>query len=87
MTEIKRRSLIKAIGLAAGAVVTGSLPALAASSDKQAGGEKKPVLQVAHITDVHIKAGDNAPGRFKKCLNHIIGHHKPDFPERRRFCE
>lgn len=79
MTEIKRRSLIKAIGLTAGAVVTGSLPALAASSDKQAGGKKKPVLQVAHITDVHIKASENAPERFKSCLKHIIANHKPDF--------
>lgn len=79
MTTIKRRSLIKAIGLAAGAAVSGGLPALAAAPETRDEKKKKLALTVAHITDVHIKAGENAPGRFKNCLKHILSSHKPDF--------
>ncbi|GAB3263416.1 hypothetical protein GCM10027347_29900 [Larkinella harenae] len=31
----------------------------------------RPVLTVAHITDVHIRAGDRAPERFARCLEDI----------------
>jgi Icc protein len=79
MATIKRRSLLKAIGLATGAVVSGGLPALAAAPETQNDKKKKLALTVAHITDVHIKAGENAPERFKNCLKHIIADHKPDF--------
>lgn len=79
MTTIKRRSLIKAIGLAAGAAVSGGLPALAAAPEKHDDKKKKLALTVAHITDVHIKASENAPERFKNCLKHIVSSHKPDF--------
>lgn len=66
------------MGLSAGAALTGGLPALA-STDKDKTAARKPVLTVAHITDVHIREGDDAPERFKKCLNHIIQKHRPDF--------
>ena len=79
MTIIKRRSLLKAIGLTTGAVASGGLPALAVAAGKETAVRKKPILQVAHITDVHIKATENAPERFRNCLKHIIAHHKPDF--------
>jgi 3',5'-cyclic AMP phosphodiesterase CpdA len=75
---MKRRSLLKAMGLSAGAAFTGGLPAFASSHKEKPTG-KKPVLTVAHITDVHIREGDDAPERFKKCLNHIIQKHQPDF--------
>ncbi|PTS91725.1 metallophosphoesterase [Pedobacter sp. HMWF019] len=76
MTKFNRRSLLKTAGLATGLVVTGGLPALASGYD---GKNKKPVLTVAHITDVHIREGDNAPERFKSCLKEILTKHKPDF--------
>jgi len=38
----------------------------------------KPILTLAHITDVHIRSGDNAPRRFRDCLNKIKGQ-KVDF--------
>jgi 3',5'-cyclic AMP phosphodiesterase CpdA len=79
MTTIKRRSLIKAIGLAAGAAVSGGLPALAAAPETRDSKKKKLALTVAHITDVHIKASENVPERFKNCLKHIVSSHKPDF--------
>lgn len=34
-------------------------------------GEKKPVLRVAHLTDVHLKDKFDAPARFAKCLHHV----------------
>jgi 3',5'-cyclic-AMP phosphodiesterase len=33
--------------------------------------EKKAVLRVVHITDVHLKNQFNAPARFAKCLHHL----------------
>lgn len=77
--NIKRRSLLKAAGLATGLVVTGGLPALALEKEKAEKKGKKLSLKVAHITDVHIRKGENAPERFKKCLKEIINKHKPDF--------
>lgn len=77
---MKRRSLLKiAAGFATGMAVTGSLPALASAPEEKKQKNKKPALTVAHITDVHIAAGENAPERFKSCLKHIIAKHKPDF--------
>jgi Icc protein len=71
--EIKRRTLLKSAGMAATLVATGGMSALA-GKDK-----KKVALSVAHITDVHIRDGDDAPARFKSCLKEIITKHKPDF--------
>jgi Icc protein len=78
--EIKRRNLFKAAaGIAAGMAATGTMPALALPSKENNSKDHKPVLLVAHITDVHIRAGNNASERFKNCLRHIISKHKPDF--------
>ncbi len=33
--------------------------------------EKKPVLRLAHITDVHLKNDLGAPAKFIKCLHHV----------------
>ncbi|WP_316793964.1 metallophosphoesterase family protein [Pedobacter frigoris] len=77
--NIKRRSLLKAVGLAAGAMVCGARPSVAAVPENQVAKKKKVALTVAHITDVHIGEGEHAPERFKKCLKHIIDKHKPDF--------
>lgn len=80
MEEIKRRSLLKALGLTAAASLTGSLAASASSITQSVilKGEK-PVLVIAHITDVHIRDGDSAPERFQTCLKQILVKHKPDF--------
>ncbi|GGE46974.1 3',5'-cyclic AMP phosphodiesterase CpdA [Pedobacter psychrotolerans] len=32
---------------------------------------KKPVLRIAHITDVHLKNDFGAPDKFIKCLHHL----------------
>ena len=77
--KLNRRSLLKAAGLATGVVITGGLPALASGEDRESKKGKKLAMTVAHITDVHIGAGENAPERFKSCLKHIIAKHKPDF--------
>nr|WP_068892786.1 metallophosphoesterase [Pedobacter panaciterrae] len=79
MTELNRRSLLKAAGLAVGVVTTNGLSAFASYPEKQDRKAKKTALSVAHITDVHIREGENAPERFKNCLKQIITKHKPDF--------
>lgn len=33
--------------------------------------EQKPVLRVAHITDIHLKNDFGAPQKFSKCLHHL----------------
>lgn len=59
----------------------GSLPVLAVAplAVDATPRKEKPVLTLAHITDVHIRAGDNAPQRFKGCLKTIIKKYRPDF--------
>nr|WP_231875998.1 metallophosphoesterase [Mucilaginibacter sp. L294] len=79
MMKLNRRALLKAAGLATGILATGGLPALASTNNNEDKKGKKLALKVAHITDVHIRDGDNAPERFKGCLKHIITKHKPDF--------
>ncbi|WAC14893.1 metallophosphoesterase family protein [Dyadobacter pollutisoli] len=54
-------------------MITGAATA-APLSESIAPAKKKPVLTVAHITDVHIRAGDDAPARFKKCLEDVKKH-------------
>ncbi|MBS7563884.1 metallophosphoesterase [Mucilaginibacter sp. Bleaf8] len=59
---MERRSALKTLG---GLVVAPQL-ALATSPT-----EKKRVLRVAHITDVHLKNELGAPEKFVKCLHHL----------------
>lgn len=77
--KLNRRSLLKAAGVATGIIATGGVPALAVANNNDNKKGKKLALNLAHITDVHIREGDNAPARFKSCLKHIITKHKPDF--------
>ncbi|NML36631.1 metallophosphoesterase [Chitinophaga sp. G-6-1-13] len=61
---MNRRSIIKSGGLlAAASLLTPAMKSAAAPAAK-----RKPALTVAHITDVHICAEENAPERFIKCL-------------------
>ncbi len=73
MKLMNRRNWIKNAGKITGAVT--AAPVISATGTQ---GRQKPVLTIAHITDVHIRNGDNAPERFKKCLNEIRNH-KVDF--------
>jgi len=59
---MERRSAIKTIG---GALLIPSL-ALGKTSIN-----KKKVLRIAHLTDIHLKNQFNAPERFTKCLHHV----------------
>lgn len=65
---MNRREIFKGTGLlAATALLSPVKTVLAAEQPKK----DKPVLKVAHITDVHINADNNAPARFKQCLEAI----------------
>src|ERR1700727_1157629 len=59
---MERRSVIKSL---AGLAVLPGLRINPAVADK------KPVLRVAHLTDVHLKDKWDAPARFARCLHHV----------------
>jgi Icc protein len=69
---MKRRGFLQS-SLAAG--VTSVLPAYATALPTNA----KPVLTIAHITDVHIHGKDNVPKRAAQYLNKALSSHKIDF--------
>lgn len=60
---MERRSALKSLGglLLAPAITLGGTKTQNA----------KPVLRVAHLTDIHLKNKFNAPARFAKCLQHV----------------
>lgn len=72
---MKRRELLRNIGLTAGAVALSGASAVASAAGT---GKRKRILRLAHITDVHIRPEYDAPGRFKKCMD-AIKKDKPDF--------
>ena len=59
---MERRSALKNIGglLLVTALSLGNLST-----------EKRSVLRIAHLTDVHLKNKFDAPARFTKCLHHV----------------
>lgn len=73
---MKRRELIKYLGLTAGTVALSGSASILSTSEQNI--KKKRVLRIAHITDVHIRPEENAPERFVKCLEEIKKH-KIDF--------
>jgi 3',5'-cyclic AMP phosphodiesterase CpdA len=68
---MKRRELLNQIGLTVGAMTLGSPAVVSAETP---GNKRKRVLRIAHITDVHIRPDENAPARFRKCLEEIKKH-------------
>jgi 3',5'-cyclic AMP phosphodiesterase CpdA len=72
---VKRRTLIKTLGLSS----LGISALVRASARTSRPESKTPFITVAHITDVHITEGNNAPDRFSKCLRTIVEKHKPAF--------
>ena len=67
---MERRSLLKSLGALA------VLPGLAFKNSVTF---KKPVLRVAHLTDVHLKDKWDAPARFAHCLHHVQQQPGVDF--------
>lgn len=59
---MERRSVIKSLG---------GLALLPVINFGFSNDEKKPVLRLAHITDVHLKNDLGAPAKFVKCLHHV----------------
>ena len=66
---MKRRELLKHIGSTAGAVALGGTTAVVSATEQR--NKRKRILRIAHITDVHIRPEENAPDRFRKCLDEI----------------
>ncbi len=67
---MERRSLIKSLGAL---LVAPALPL------KTFAAGNKPVLRIAHLTDVHLKDKFDAPARFVKCLHHVQQQSRVDF--------
>jgi Icc protein len=59
---MQRRTLIKSLG---GLLLVPALPF------KSVPKWEKPVLRIAHLTDVHLKDKWDAPARFARCLHHV----------------
>jgi len=68
---MQRRSLLKSLG---GLLVIPALPSLGAIA-----ADKKSVLRVAHLTDIHLKDKWDAPARFAKCIHHVQQQPGVDF--------
>lgn len=68
---MKRRKVLQQIGALAAMTVSAEAALSAVGNGTKGPAPKKPVLRIAHITDVHIRNGDNAPQRFTKCLREI----------------
>ena len=67
----KRRDFIKKIGLTLGTVGVGSMLNPTMANAFLAPKERKKVLRIAHITDVHLPAEDKPKLAFKKVLQEI----------------
>ncbi len=73
---MKRRTLIKSIGIVASATALGKTTK--AAQQMVVDLNRKRSLRIGHITDVHLRPEYNAPERFKKCIDEIKNH-KIDF--------
>lgn len=73
---MKRRELIRNLALTTATIALDQIAAEAKPSEKQI--NKKRVLRIAHVTDVHIRPEYEAQKRFKLCIA-AIKKHQPDF--------
>ena len=71
---MKRRNFLQGATAFSALSLLNNQTTLASSPER----EKKPVLTIAHITDIHIRGNDNIPQRAKKCLAETLKH-KVDF--------
>lgn len=72
MDEITRRDLLKGTVIAgAAALVTGCAGTAESIQIDKKGAAAKPVLTIAHITDVHVKPEGKAPAGMRACLRDI----------------
>jgi 3',5'-cyclic AMP phosphodiesterase CpdA len=74
--QIQRRDLIKKLGLATGTAILSPIALVSQKNENNV--RRRRTMRVAHITDIHISPANNAPERFRKCLNEIL-HHNVDF--------
>jgi Icc protein len=72
MDQITRRDLLKGTVIAgAAALVTGCAGTAESIQIDKKGAAAKPVLTIAHITDVHVKPEGKAPAGMRACLRDI----------------
>jgi 3',5'-cyclic AMP phosphodiesterase CpdA len=81
-SPITRREVLKTTGLAAATALLGGrlLPALARDEPTAlADPPRKPVLRIAHLTDIHAQPERRAPEGLTACLRHV--QCQPDKPD------
>ena len=75
---MERRDFLKAIGLTA--LGMGSGAALGAAAASRGRPDRKRVLRIAHLTDVHVQPERGAPEGLARCLRHVQSlDDPPDF--------
>ncbi|GAA3577639.1 metallophosphoesterase family protein [Snuella lapsa] len=70
-----RRSALKKIGVSLGAM---AMSPIVLSQENTSNKNRKRLLKIAHITDIHIRPELDAPNRFRQCMREIKKH-KVDF--------
>lgn len=65
---MERRNFLK------NSILIGATGVLSARTAKAAPAGKKPVLTIAHITDVHIRSNEGVPEKAEKCLAQVLKH-------------
>lgn len=72
---MKRRTLLQQAGLLGAGLLSGISRSFGAPDNATA---KRPVLRIAHVTDIHIRPDLDAPARFRKCMAELR-RHQPAF--------
>jgi 3',5'-cyclic-AMP phosphodiesterase len=67
MQHVTRRTAIKVVGLAAAGLTLGGLPSLVMARRP----DRKRVLRIAHLTDLHIQPERKADAGVVACLRHV----------------
>lgn len=71
---INRRKALKSLGLGALSVTT-MMASHPSKSSNEADIKKKPILRIAHLTDMHVFPDSPAEEGVKKCIEHALNHH------------
>lgn len=70
--KLKRRDWMKgAVAAAMGAAVGQQAVAEESPLEKPVSAERKPVLTLAHLTDIHVKPEGKGPNGMRACLRHV----------------
>jgi 3',5'-cyclic AMP phosphodiesterase CpdA len=73
--DLDRRAFLKGAGVLAAGGALASCATLSASSRGGGGLARKPVLTIAHLTDIHLRPEGKGPDGLRACLRHVHARH------------